>query len=323
MLSSMENWNGMVISPYGFVPYSGKHKYGTMGQCWKLMPDVGNGYFWVYGEKDLFDIKIHNFYFNEDTLIESDVSGYLSIFYYDSISGEQLKPYRRLNAGCIQSIAGNNEPYKMWVHKKIPIRCIGIGISPSYYEDYLKAHYPEEYLNPSSAFAQLNQDATFPELVFLLKQVKNYRGNGIAAKMFYEGKVTEVVALLLERMKSRLKKADNLTVSHADMRQMQTAIAYLNDHYSCNISLGQLSNISCMSTTKFKLLFKKLNGCTVTSYIQHRRLSHAECLLSETDLTIEQIAKSVGYSTSSRLAELFRQSIGLTPLKYRKMTTKR
>ncbi|WP_330682293.1 helix-turn-helix domain-containing protein [Frisingicoccus sp.] len=46
---------------------------------------------------------------------------------------------------------------------------------------------------------------------------------------------------------------------------------------------------------------------------------HILFLLSETDLTIVQIANSVGYSTSSRLAALFRNSTGLTPAEYRDM----
>jgi len=323
MSSAMEEWNRTIIEPGGFVPYTGEHEYGSTGQCWKLKPEVGEGYFWAYGEKDLFDVKIHNFYFNQDTLVESSISGYLSIFYYDSISGEQLTPYRRMNAGCIQSIVGGDEPYKMWVHKKIPIRCIGIGISPSYYEDYMKAHYPEEYLNPSSAFARLDQEASFPELIFLLKQVENYRGDGIAAKMFYEGKVAEVVALLIESMRKRSGKANIREISKGDFAQIETAAAYLNDHYSYDIPLEQLAQIACMSTTKFKLLFKKRFDCTVTRYLQQRRLSHAECLLTETDLTIGQIAKSVGYSTSSRLAKLFRESTGLTPIEYRKTVRRR
>ena len=100
---------------------------------------------------------------------------------------------------------------------------------------------------------------------------------------------------------------------------MAAAVAYLNDHYACDISLNRLAQFACMSVTKFKVTFKKLYGCTVTAYIQQKRLSHAECLLADSELTIGQIAQSVGYSTSSRLAELFRQNTGLTPAQYRQM----
>lgn len=284
-----------------------------------MSSEIGEGYFGAYGKKDLFDIKIHDFYYYKDTLVESKVSGYLCIFYYDSISGEQLTPYRRINAGCIQSIAGGDEPYKIWIHKKIPIRSIGIGIAPAYYEQYMQKTYPEEYFSPFTAFADLDQEAIFPELIILLKQVENYRGEGMAAKLFYESKVSEVVSMLLSRLKNQSKKPKKTEISEQDLKQIELAGAYINDHYASDIPLEQLAGFACMSLSKFKLQFQKVYNCSVTSYIQQRRLSHAECLLMTSDLTIGQIAKSVGYSTSSRLSELFRQSTGLTPVEYRKI----
>lgn len=318
MQSTMENWNAHIIEPHGFSPCE-ENPYGPLGKCWRISPEIGEGYFWAYGEKDLFDIKIHDFYYNRDTLVESKVSGYLCIFYYDSISGEQLTPYRRINAGCIQSIAGGDEPYKIWIHKKIPIRSIGIGIAPAYYEQYMQKTYPEEYFSPFTAFADLDQEAIFPELIILLKQVENYRGEGMAAKLFYESKVTEVVSMLLSRLKNQSKRPKKTEISEQDLKQIELAGAYINDHYASDIPLEQLAGFACMSLSKFKLQFQNVYNCSVTSYIQQRRLSHAECLLTTSDLTIGQIAKSVGYSTSSRLSELFRQSTGLTPAEYRKI----
>ena len=74
-----------------------------------------------------------------------------------------------------------------------------------------------------------------------------------------------------------------------------------------------------MGTTKLKSSFKKAYGCTITEYIQQRRMSQAEYLLTSTDLSIGQIAQTVGYSTSSRFAELFRMSTGLLPGEFRKV----
>ncbi|MCH3916013.1 MAG: AraC family transcriptional regulator [Spirochaetia bacterium] len=319
MQETMEGWNTTIVESMGFSLCLGENRYGTMGQCWKLAPEVGEGFFWAYGEKDLFDIKIHDFYFNEDMLIENRIAGYLSIFYYDSISGEQLTPYRQMSPGCIQSLVGNDKPYRIRIHKKIPVRCIGIGISPVYYGNYMKDRYSKEYFDPHTAFAKLNQDEDFPELVFLLKQVENYRGEGIAAKMFYEGKVSEVVSLLIGRMERNSRQMSNRKIDEHDSKQIKVAVDYIDAHYAYDIPLKQLAGFACMGTTKFKVVFKNLYGCTVTNYIQRQRLHHAECLLTQNNLTVGQIAESVGYSTSSRLAKLFRQHTGLLPTEFRKM----
>ena len=84
------------------------------------------------------------------------------------------------------------------------------------------------------------------------------------------------------------------------------------------LNLERLTQIACMGTTKLKTCFKKYYDCTITEYIQQRRMSQAEYLLAYTELTVGQVAQTVGYSTSSRFAELFRKSTGLLPLEYRK-----
>ncbi|WP_455431853.1 helix-turn-helix domain-containing protein [Syntrophomonas wolfei] len=50
---------------------------------------------------------------------------------------------------------------------------------------------------------------------------------------------------------------------------------------------------------QLKNTFKQYHGCTITEYIQHRRMAQAESLLSETDLKIGQVAQTVGYTNSS------------------------
>lgn len=81
-------------------------KFSQAGQCWEIAPAVGSGYYWVYAKQDLFDIKIHDFFFHEDQCLDMAIPECISIQRYDSISGEELNPYRRLSAGDIQTIVG-------------------------------------------------------------------------------------------------------------------------------------------------------------------------------------------------------------------------
>ena len=180
-----------MLKGHGFTPDPDDHQYGALGLCWKISQEIGEGSYWTYGQKDLYDIKIHNFFFHKDSLLEFSLPECLSITRYDSISGEELSPYRRLSAGCIKTYIGGYEPYQVLIHKNIPIRSIGIEIMPAYYEDYLKKQYPEEYRNPVEAFRKIDQTTDFPEMSRLLSEVQNYRGDGIAAKLFYESKVAE------------------------------------------------------------------------------------------------------------------------------------
>ncbi len=84
-----------------FLPIPCPEKFSPAGQCWEIATAVGGGYYWVYAKQDLFDIKIHDFYFHEDQCLDMAIPECISIQRYDSISGEELDPYRRLSAGDI------------------------------------------------------------------------------------------------------------------------------------------------------------------------------------------------------------------------------
>ena len=202
MTGIIEQYYAPLLKKHGFVPEPDNDQYGPLGLCWKLSPEVGEGSYWTYGQRDLFDIKIHNFPFNKDFMLEFDLPECLSITRYDSISGEELSPYRRLSAGCIKTYVGGYKPYQVIVHKNIPVRSIGIEITPAYYEDYLKKQYPEEYRNPIEAFREIDQTTDFPEMYRLLSELQSYRGTGIAAKLYYESKVAEALSLVVEYQKS-------------------------------------------------------------------------------------------------------------------------
>lgn len=238
------------------------------------------------------------------------------IDYYESISGEELTPYRRLTSGCVKTFLGGLEPYRVLIHKKIPIISIGIEVTPAYYETWLRQRYPNEYVHPLEAFRAVDQTDHFPEMVRLLEQVKNYRGDGIAARLFYEAKVAEAVAMVVERGLTQTPRERPLFAG--DRQQIMAVTAYINDHCAAALPQERLARIAYMGTTKLKTAFRQVHGCTITDYIQQRRISRAEQLLAETDLSIGQVAQSVGYRSASRFAELFRKNTGFLPGEYRR-----
>lgn len=308
-----------LLEKHSFIQVKNNQEFNSAGMCWRLSPDIGEGYYWIYAQKDLYDIKIHDFYFHEDSFMEFELPECVSITQYESISGEELNPYRRLSAGCIKTFIGDYEPYKVLIHKKIPIRSIGIEIMPAYYEDYLKKQYPGTYASPLSAFQQIDQVTEFPEMAKVLYQIKTYQGDGIAASLFYEGKIAEAVSLVVEAQ-HKYKRLEEKHLSTQDISQLENVTAYINDHYAFEIPLERLAKIACMGTTKLKTSFKLLHDCTITEYIQQRRMGQAEHMLTKTDLTIGQIAQTVGYSNASRFAELFRKSTGILPMEYRRIS---
>ena len=293
------------------------HENRQLGEYYYVPKESGGGYFWIYSLADQYAIKIHNFYFHDD--IVADFPGHegLSICYYYSVSGEELDPYRRIPAGQVRFLNYIDYHFKAIIHKKIPIQTVEIELYSGYYEKFIS----EKFGDVEFDFVRnIDWCTDFPEMEKLLSRIWNYKGDGIAAKLFYDSMVSQAISLIIEYNSHKTDSAHGIYISEEDRRAIDTVNKYLNDHFSGDVSTDKLCRIACFGKTKFKTLFKEINHCTVTEYVTEKRLSQAESLLSSTNLTIEQVATAVGYSNPSRFAALFKKNTGIFPSDYRKMS---
>ena len=156
----------------------------------------------------------------------------------------------------IQTIAGGKQRYRALIHKRIPIHAVGIEILPAYYENFLKERYPDICFDLTAAFQSVDQATDFPVMSKLLFEIENYRGEGAAAALFYEAKVTEAIALVVDAWKRQSWKQEK-PLSDADRESLQNVVSYIADHYAFDIPLERLVSIACMSETKLKSCFKR------------------------------------------------------------------
>lgn len=297
----------------------GSRSTSGLGEMYEMPESVGGGYFWVYSLADQYSIKIHNFYFNEDVVADFPGHDGLSVCYYYSISGEELDPYKRMHAGEVRFLNYADYHFKALIHKNIPIQTVEIEFYESYYSKFISEKFGSLDIDFNRLFRNIDWCTDFPEMEALLHQIWNYRGEGIAAKLFYDSMVSQAVSLIVDYNSRKQNPEPELHITDEDRHSIMIVNKYLDDHFAGNISTEQLCKIACFGRTKFKTLFKQINKCTVTEYVTDRRLSQAESLLTQTDLTVEQIAQSVGYSNASRFAALFRKSTGIFPSDFRKM----
>lgn len=226
-----------LLEQNNFIPIPCPERFSPAGRCWKIEPSVGGGFYWVYGKENLYDIKIHDFYFHEEFYLNAEIPECINIFRYDSISGEELNPYRRLSADEIQTIVGGKQLYRALIHKRIPVHSVGIEIFPAYYDDFLKKQYPDDYFNLPAAFESVDQSKDFPAMSKLLFEVENYRGDGMAASLFFDAKVTEAISLVVDTWKKQEQKQER-PLSTADSESLQNVISYIADHYASTFLLN-------------------------------------------------------------------------------------
>ncbi|MBH5316212.1 AraC family transcriptional regulator [Paenibacillus sp. GSMTC-2017] len=97
--------------------------------------------------------------------------------------------------------------------------------------------------------------------------------------------------------------------------EIKTMCTYLDENYTKQITLNDLSQLTGWS--KFHLLrsFTKEMGISPYSYLETIRINHAKKLLEQGLKPIE-VAFLTGFSDQSHLTKFFKRQIGLTPKQY-------
>lgn len=100
-------------------------------------------------------------------------------------------------------------------------------------------------------------------------------------------------------------------------RHLAAVIDYITAHYSEQIPISQLASIANLSVSQFERTFRTLFRMTPLKYINQVRMDAAARALVRTDRTIADIALNCGYYDHSYFTKQFKNSAGMTPLKYR------
>ena len=302
-----------------FRPCPCREFLNPAGQCFEPDPSDGEGYYWYYEKPGFYAVAIMDLTPKEDFIMEYRQSDYLSVNYYDTVSAEELLPYKRLAANCIRGHVSHGDLFRARYHKNMPIRGTEVMMMPGFYHDYLQQEYPGEFSDPEQAFISIDGTIDFPELILLMKQIGKFKGSSMATDLYYTGKVAEALSLIIQRSRQSQNRPVNTDLSQQDRINLDAVKSYIEDHFAFDIKAEQLSAIACMGQTKLRTCFKQAYGVTITEYIRNRRLAYAEYLLIKTDFNITQIAEAVGYHHSGRFSGLFKKNTGLFPKEYRKL----
>ena len=95
-------------------------------------------------------------------------------------------------------------------------------------------------------------------------------------------------------------------------------MAYSEENFQDNISLGKLCEEMGFSLPYISKKFKEDIGITYSRYIQKLRIEHCCRLLAYTNKTITQIARSAGYGDMKFFGAIFKKTVNMTPREFRR-----
>ena len=106
--------------------------------------------------------------------------------------------------------------------------------------------------------------------------------------------------------------------NHQYSNLVSNAMHYIEHHYSQNLTVRQLADELNVNINRLISVFQTETGRTPGNYIQNVRLTQASHLLSNTDLSVQNISTMVGIPDANYFIKLFKREYSMTPNQYRK-----
>ncbi len=99
---------------------------------------------------------------------------------------------------------------------------------------------------------------------------------------------------------------------------MQKAVTFINENLENDLSIRSISKSINVSKSVLYKRFHACFNCTVSEYINIKRVEKSIELLTKTDLSIEEISQKSGFASASYYSKIFKKLKGVAPLKYKK-----
>lgn len=98
---------------------------------------------------------------------------------------------------------------------------------------------------------------------------------------------------------------------------IRKAIDYIFDNFNEPLSLNDMAKYLGLNKSYFSHLFKRETGKTYSQFVNQVRVEKSKELMVHTNLSLLEIALSVGYNNQNYYNIAFKRITGVTPLKYR------
>lgn len=148
----------------------------------------------------------------------------------------------------------------------------------------------------------------------ILTYLRNILKEQDEEKPYYENQMI----LLLNQMLIHILRGSVKLVDPTSQDRIAAIIRYLNENYTESITLNQLASRFYINPSYLCREFKKHIGSTVVQYINSMRILHAQRLLQETDQSVTEISKIVGFSNVTHFNRIYKSLTGTSPTKTRK-----
>ncbi len=120
-------------------------------------------------------------------------------------------------------------------------------------------------------------------------------------------------SLLTQLLVELNREYDRGIISEDRHRLVEQMKRYIQQNYSLRIGKEQLAEVIQRTPNYAATLFKTITGQTISEYTHQERMKRAVYMLTESHLTVAEIAEFLGYSEVSYFYRIFKKTMGVPP----------
>jgi AraC-like DNA-binding protein/ligand-binding sensor protein len=181
------------------------------------------------------------------------------------------------------------------------------------------------FLQVGQVFKKKPTEAQFNKVVQLCNKWGLDVPREMLRKAYFSGKIVspkehESIVKLLSIFAQHLAMVSNqifIQQENAEPPVMTKARAYIHEHQTEEIKLGQVAKAVNMSSFYFCKTFKNISGINFTDYVARLRIEKSKNLLLNPNLRVSEIAFEVGFQSLTHFNRVFKKILGQSPTDYR------
>ena len=141
----------------------------------------------------------------------------------------------------------------------------------------------------------------------------------VSQRKIYSGAICHYLLNALSIILSNQIPHEKIIRHHKFDSSFQKCKDFIDEHFTENISVLEMSEIANMSVSGFSHHFKKILGLSPGQYLIRLKIGRAQKLLIGTDKSITEISMELGYDNVSHFNNQFKKFVGTSPQNYRKL----
>lgn len=162
----------------------------------------------------------------------------------------------------------------------------------------------------------VRSDAEVARVFEKIKDIKLSPGG--TGSLILKSSVYELFAHLFDRYRAPIASDKEELLHSVALKRLGIVTDYVGKNYMNRITTKEISRIIYLSEGYFCRFFKRITGRSFSDYLTGIRIQRAKLLLESSDISVTQIAESVGFEDNNYFSRVFKKQEGVTPLAYRK-----